>query len=204
MKIILLCFLLFITGCSSPEENTNQIVDANDDHEYISKTEFPVDNYTVFQGFAEANPGFDYKYHCADDVFASAGTPVKSMADGTVSYSGSMGGYGWLITIDHEEDSVYSLYGHLSTKRGKVSTGDKVKSGQVIAYVADDDEDGSGPIDGSGQYIYWTPHLHFSVRKGKISDFPSGEDDRWMAGYTRLHPTKFGWLNPLEYINSKK
>lgn len=204
MKYILVLFLLLIFACKNSELQTEPIQDEVNDQPLSGVINFPLDNYSVTQDFGNKNNLFSSKYHCAEDVTASGGTRVKAITDGIVSYSGPMGGYGWLITIDHESDSVYSLYGHLSTKREKVSKGDTVKAGQIIAYIGDDDEDGSGPRDGSGRYPYWTPHLHFSIRKGKTTDYPGDGDKRWMAGYTEAHPTDIGWLDPENYINSRK
>jgi murein DD-endopeptidase MepM/ murein hydrolase activator NlpD len=107
-----------------------------------------------------------------------------------------MRGYGWLITVDHPVSNVYSLYGHLSTRRNKLERGG-VKKGDVIGYLADDDEDGSG-----GAYPDWGPHLHFGIRQGSRFDYPESGDDRWMAGYTYAHPTTLGWVNPTLFILS--
>jgi murein DD-endopeptidase MepM/ murein hydrolase activator NlpD len=157
----------------------------------------PLDDYIVWQKFGHANAGFDGRYHCADDLFGRAGTPVYAIADGVISYSGPMAGYGWLITIDHPQLDVYSLYGHLSTRRSKIAEG-SVRKGDVIAYLADDDEDGSG-----GAYPDWEPHLHFAVRAGGIADYPAGaEDDRWMAGYTYAYPTALGWMDPTGFLKA--
>ena len=57
------------------------------------------------------------KYHAAEDYHLPAGTAVYAMADGKVSFSGRMGGYGWLIIVDHPQANLYSLYGHLSPSR---------------------------------------------------------------------------------------
>ena len=56
----------------------------------------------------------DRLYHAAEDYKRPAGTPVYAMADGIIHYSGTAGGYGWLILIDHPQANLFSLYGHLS------------------------------------------------------------------------------------------
>lgn len=156
---------------------------------------YPLHSYQVIQSFAHRNTAFQNRYHAAEDAFGVAGTPVYAMADGVISYSGPAAGYGWLITIDHPQLGVYSLYGHLSARGSKV-VGGAVKKGDVIASLADDDEDGSG-----GDYPDWGPHLHFGIRHGKRSDYPSSnDDDRWMAGYTYAHPETLGWLRPSLFI----
>lgn len=67
------------------------------------------------------------EYHAAEDYLLPAGTPVYAMADGEVSYSGTMGGYGWLVIVDHPQVNLYSLYGHLSPSRWSISNGPVVK-----------------------------------------------------------------------------
>lgn len=65
------------------------------------------------------------KFHAAEDYHRPAGTPVYAMADGDISFSGPMRGYGWLIIVDHPQANLYSLYGHLSPTifQSFVSTG---------------------------------------------------------------------------------
>ncbi len=156
---------------------------------------FPLDSYIVIQEFAAANRSFGNRYHAAEDARGEGGTPVYAIADGVVSFSGEALGYGWLIAIDHPVHDVYSLYGHLSARRSKIAEG-AVRKGDLIGYLADDDEDGSG-----GSYPDWGPHLHFAVRSGSRADYPStGDDNRWMAGYTYAHPTTHGWLDPSDFV----
>lgn len=155
---------------------------------------FPLEEYSVFQEFCHVNVRYDSRYHCGEDATGNGGTPVYAVADGEVSYSGPGGGYGWLIVVYHPAAGVYSLYGHLSTRRDKIQHGE-IKKGQLIGYLADNDEDGSG--DG---YPEWGPHLHFAIRKGRVSDYPDSGDERWGAGYTSGYPPDIGWLDPTDFI----
>ena len=76
------------------------------------------------------------------------GAEVRAAADGEVVYSGSgLIGYGQLIFVQHS-DTFLSAYGYNRTL--KVSEGERVKSGQVIALM------GRGPAD--------VPLLHFEIR----------------------------------------
>lgn len=87
--------------------------------------------------------------HSGLDICAPAGTDIVAAADGTVSYSGWMGGYGNLIIIDHE-NGIQTYYGHCS--KLYASVGDEVKAGDLIAAV--------------GMTGYATGnHLHFEIRK---------------------------------------
>lgn len=87
--------------------------------------------------------------HQGLDIAATTGTPIKAVADGTVTYSGTMGGYGKLIIIDHG-NGIQTYYGHCSKLYAKV--GEKVTAGEVIAAVGN-----TGNSTGS--------HLHFEIRQ---------------------------------------
>ena len=87
--------------------------------------------------------------HGGLDIAAPYGTKIKASADGVISYSGWMSGYGNLIIIDHE-NGVQSYYGHCS--KLYLSKGTKVKAGDVIAAVGS-----TGNSTGN--------HLHFEIRK---------------------------------------
>ncbi|MFA6307753.1 MAG: M23 family metallopeptidase [Patescibacteria group bacterium] len=104
--------------------------------------------------------------HRAIDYAAAAGTPIKSVGDGTVTFAGwSTAGYGYLTSIRH--NSVFSTnYAHQS--KIAVTYGQKVTQGQIIGYVGS-----TGFSTG--------PHLHFEMVKNgtKINpmtvDIPSDE-----------------------------
>ena len=88
--------------------------------------------------------------HRAIDYAAAAGTPIRSVGDGTVTFAGwNSQGYGYLTKIRH--NSVFSTnYAHQS--RMAVSYGQKVTQGQIIGYVGS-----TGFSTG--------PHLHFEMVK---------------------------------------
>jgi len=135
-------------------------------------------------------------YHAAEDYHRPAGTPVYAMADGRISFSGPMGGYGWLIIIDHPQANLYSLYGHLSPSRWRTESG-PVKKGELIAYLGDPDENGGSPKNPL------RPHLHFGVRAGQRSDYPGMGEWRWQAGWIKPCPKELGWLQPSAIIISQ-
>ncbi len=87
-------------------------------------------------------------FHTGVDIATSYGQPVISPADGIVTTADFMGGYGRVIMIDHGH-GISTLFGHLSGFA--VSNGQRVKRGDVIAYVGL-----SGRSTG--------PHLHYEVR----------------------------------------
>jgi len=120
------------------------------------------------------------------------------MADGTISFSGPAGGYGWLILIDHPQANLYSLYGHLSPSRWKLKAGTDVKQGDLIAYLGDSDENGGSkeqPLD---------THLHFGIRAGQITDYSAKGEWRYMGGWIKLCPQDVGWLQPSLVITSQE
>lgn len=96
-----------------------------------------------------ANESIRDHTHKGMDIAAPYGTKIVAAADGKVTYSGSMGGYGNLIIITHE-NGIQTYYGHCSKLITKV--GDEVKAGDEIARVGS-----TGFSTGN--------HLHFEIRK---------------------------------------
>lgn len=167
---------------------------------------FPLDGFPalvdpVMTRFCEwsvsPDGGFGGKVHAAEDYLGPPGTPVYAVADGVVSFSGPMGGYGWLVIIDHPKSNLYSLYGHLSPSRPTIGTGE-VTRGDVIGYLGDDDENG-GSADNP-----LVPHLHFGLRAGLRSDYPGRGDWRWMAGWIDHDPGALGWMAPSRWLAAQQ
>lgn len=86
--------------------------------------------------------------HTGLDIAASSGTPIKVMAEGTVSCASYQGSYGKLVKINHG-NGVETWYGH--TSKMYVKVGQKVNAGDVIASVGS-----TGNSTG--------PHLHLEIR----------------------------------------
>lgn len=105
-------------------------------------------NGTITSRFG-ANESIRDHTHKGMDIAAPNGTPIKAAADGTVTYSGWMGGYGNLIIITHK-NGIQTYYGHCS--KLYVSKGEEVKAGDKIAAVGT-----TGYSTGN--------HLHFEIRK---------------------------------------
>lgn len=99
-----------------------------------------------------------YRPHLGTDYAAPTGTPVVSVGDGTVIFRGKKGGFGNLVMVRHN-GTYTSYYGHLSRFAKGLTVGDRVKQGQLIAYV------GSTGISTG-------PHLHFQMMKnGSMVNF---------------------------------
>jgi murein DD-endopeptidase MepM/ murein hydrolase activator NlpD len=164
---------------------------------------FPLDSWQVIQGFGSWNPNWG-GYHLAVDVVADPGTPVYAIGQGTVRAvftHNQATGYGALVLIEHEIGGavVTSLHGHLSSALGvPVAPGDRVNRGDVIGYIAADDEDG-GP---------WNPHLHFGIRRGPV-DLAATLCGEWLyVGYTRgcaatsHDEARDAWYDPAAFLEA--
>ena len=86
-------------------------------------------------------------YHYGLDIDGVTGDPIVAAMAGTVSYSGWLGGYGYVVII--EADDVEYYYGHASELL--VYEGQYVEAGELIAKVGS-----TGRSTGS--------HLHFEIR----------------------------------------
>ena len=83
------------------------------------------------------------------DIRAALGTPVRSVAPGTVVYSSWLKGYGNVVIVDHGA-GYHSLYAHLA--HSLVEPGNQVEEEEEIAKVGD-----TGSLKGA--------YLYFEIRK---------------------------------------
>ena len=89
------------------------------------------------------------KMHKGVDFAAPSGTPIFAAGNGVIEYAGRNGGYGKYIRIRH--DSTYkTAYAHLKSYKKGISSGVRVKQGDVIGYVGS-----TGKSTG--------PHLHYEI-----------------------------------------
>lgn len=107
--------------------------------------------------FSRVTSGFAMRFHpvlqtrrahLGVDYGAPVGTPVRTVADGVVVFSGWQNGYGKVIEVDHGNGKT-TLYAHLS--RQDVRKGQRVQQGQRLGAVGM-----TGMTTG--------PHLHFEFR----------------------------------------
>ena len=92
-----------------------------------------------------------HRPHNGVDFAAPRGTPVRAVADGTITYSGRESGFGRLIRIDHS-GGYRTEYAHLDRIAKGIRVGERVKRGQQIGRVGS-----TGLATG--------PHLHFGLVK---------------------------------------
>jgi murein DD-endopeptidase MepM/ murein hydrolase activator NlpD len=88
------------------------------------------------------------RMHEGIDIAAPTGTPIRAAKAGVVIFSGSQGGYGNIVLVDHGGGFV-TAYPHQS--RIATADGASLSQGQVLGYVGC-----TGSCTG--------PHLHFETR----------------------------------------
>lgn len=116
----------------------------------------PVTGYRISSGFGmRRHPILGYmRMHNGIDFAAPTGTPIHAAGDGRLVRVGRNGGYGNYIRIDHG-NGYQTAYAHLSRFARGISTGGRVRQGDLIGYVGS-----TGVSTG--------PHLHFEViRNGR-------------------------------------
>ncbi|WP_374382788.1 M23 family metallopeptidase [Dongia sp.] len=120
----------------------------------------PIDGARITSGFgARKHPILGYtKMHKGMDFGAPTGTPIFAAGNGTVVEMGPKGSYGNYVRIKHN-GTYQTAYAHTSRFAKGLHKGDKVKQGQVIAYVGT-----TGRSTG--------PHLHFEVIENGVQVNP--------------------------------
>jgi murein DD-endopeptidase MepM/ murein hydrolase activator NlpD len=118
----------------------------------------PMEFSRVTSGFAmRMHPILkSWKQHKGVDYGAPAGTPIRTVGDGTVDFAGWQNGYGNVVEIRHSAQRS-TLYAHMS--RIDVKRGAHVEQGQRI-----------GAVGSTG----WAtgPHLHFEVKVNGVQQDP--------------------------------
>ncbi len=116
----------------------------------------PVDAVRITSSFGmRFHPILGYnRMHQGIDFGASTGTPVYAAGDGVVREIKWAGGYGHWLKLDHNGGWATG-YGHLSAYARGLKVGQRVKQGQVVAYVGS-----TGASTG--------PHLHYEVMSGAL------------------------------------
>ena len=97
------------------------------------------------------------RMHAGIDFAARSGTPIYAVTDGTVAFAGRHGGHGNYVKLSHG-GGLGTGYGHMS--RIAVSSGQRVRRGQVIGYVGS-----TGLSTG--------PHLHYEMYRNGATVNPS-------------------------------
>jgi murein DD-endopeptidase MepM/ murein hydrolase activator NlpD len=97
-----------------------------------------------------------WRRHLGVDYAAPIGTPVRTIADGTVDFAGWQNGYGNVVSVRHGNERT-TLYAHMS--RIDVKKGQRVEQGQHV-----------GAVGSTG----WStgPHLHLEFRVNGVHQDP--------------------------------
>ncbi len=118
--------------------------------------------------FSRISSGFGLRFHPilnrmrahrGIDYAAPVGTPVRAAGDGRVTFHGTQGGYGNVVTLAHP-GGVETVYGHLSHFAPALFVGKRVKQGELVGYVGM-----TGLATG--------PHLHYEYRVGGVHRNPA-------------------------------
>ena len=99
-----------------------------------------------------------YRPHHGVDYAAPSGTPVRAVADGTVTFKGWAGGGGNTLKIKHP-GNLMTGYLHLRAFAKGIRSGSRVSQGDLIGYVGS-----TGASTG--------PHLDYRVWKGGVAINP--------------------------------
>lgn len=166
----------------------------------------PLSYSTFFIGFNIVNPSapgwgscfnraMNKLVHAGEDRGTKKGTAVKAVGDGRVVLAAYVSYPGSVVVIRHDLDAsesravgagtnvIYSMYGHVTGL--KVSRGDDVKRGEVIASVLNQGKNS---------------HLHWEMRTAKKP--PLCGSTVQGPGYTApgTDATRYGYLDPSRTI----
>lgn len=110
-------------------------------------------------GFGQRRSPFtgQRQMHEGVDIANTVGTSVIAPADGIVTYTGPLGGFGDVVSIDHGH-KISTFYAHL--QQHKVSQGQRVRRGDIIGLVGT-----TGRVTG--------PHLHYEIQVNEVSVDPT-------------------------------
>lgn len=107
----------------------------------------------------------DVRLHDGIDYFPpGSGTPVRSVAAGTVRSAGVVNGYGTRVTIDHA-DGYQTLYGHMQSGSIRVAVGQVISAGTVV-----------GLLGSTGTST--DPHLHLMMHLNGAPIDPTSRVDQ--------------------------
>ena len=130
----------------------------------VGKLDWPVDGTFLFRFGRVINPNNTTTRWNGVGIAAAPGTPVKSVAAGTVQRAEPLGTYGLTVILDHG-GGYFSIYASLNS--AAVKKGTVVKKGDVLGTVGVSDPD-------------LKPHLHFEIRTPP--DGKAVDPESWLRG----------------------
>ena len=132
----------------------------------VGKLDWPVDGTFLFRFGRVINPNNTTTRWNGVGIAAPLGTPVKSVAPGTVVSVGQLGTYGLTVILDHG-GGYFSIYASLNSVSPSLRKGSALRKGDAIGTVGISDPD-------------LKPHLHFEIRTP-----PNGsavDPESWLRG----------------------
>ena len=144
---------------------------------------WPIPGYTTISSYfgkREAPTSGASTYHTGVDIPAPEGTNLIATCNGTITFTGFLGGGGYTITLS-TDDGLKITYCHVSPNY-IVSEGDSIIQGQIIGYV--------GP-----KYVYGVSGNMYSDSTGKPTNGAT-TGCHLHIGF-RLNNS---YVNPLEYL----
>ena len=114
------------------------------------KLDWPVEGTFLFRFGRVINPNNTTTRWNGVGIAAALGTPVKSVAPGSVVSVGQLGTYGLTVILDHG-GGYFSIYASLNSVAPSLRKGSVLKKGDLIGTVGISDPD-------------LKPHLHFEIR----------------------------------------
>ena len=140
-----------------------------------NKAKFGVGGYLEHRTVYARSKHFDTeegeprRLHLGVDIWGKVNTPVYAFMDAKVhsfAFNNNFGDYGATIILEHqlENETFFSLYGHLSLKNlEELTKGKLIKKGEVFCDFGKAEENG-----------FWPAHLHFQLMfdmEGKNGDY---------------------------------
>jgi septal ring factor EnvC (AmiA/AmiB activator) len=119
----------------------------------LGTLEWPVDGDVVYEFGRYARPDGTHLRRQGIGIAVPTGTPVHTVASGTVGFTNAMGTWGLSVIINHG-GGYYTVYLYLSGF--EVRSGQLVQAGQVIGRSG-----GATSDDG--------PHVEFQIREGQLT-----------------------------------
>lgn len=177
--IVIFLFTFFVSVFFTPTLSNGFISDY-----IVSKYGFawPIPGHTTITSYygKRVSPTLGASsFHKGIDIGAPEGTPLIAIYDGTISYTGFLGGGGYTITLSFDNFKI--TYCHTSPFY-IVNVGDNVSKGQIIGYV--------GP-----KYVYGVP--------GNTYTDVNGNPTNGATTGTHLHigfRLNDEYVNPLDYL----
>ena len=161
-------FIPFFYSTNISPSNSNNFIFIDTSSQYV----WPIPGYTrisSYFGKRSAPTQGASTYHTGIDIPAPEGTSLFAVCDGEITFTGFLGGGGYTITLEPENENIKFTYCHVSPNY-IVSVGDKLDKGDLIGHVGPkyvygvlgnqySDENGI-PTNGATTGC----HLHFGFR----------------------------------------